>query len=238
MANVDYETKMNSKSYRFFDLLFRLLVINVITIVIGITIVGLYPGYVAATATIKEGPCEYNVFKQYFINFKNNFFKSFFTGLILLVLYAVSGYAIYFYSTSTIKDGETDNLLELFLNAGFVVSFVGFIIITLLSSHLPQLIITFPSLTLWEVFRTSFYVTFRYFLTTFIMFIMRILTIGSFLACIFIDPRILAIWMLVGITLPLFIEVKATAAVYYKFKQINLEAIMHRIEEEEAEDEE
>ena len=70
MSKVDYETKMNSKPYRFFDLIYRLLVVNVLTIILSCTVIFLFPSFVAATATLKEGNVEMNIFKQYFINFK------------------------------------------------------------------------------------------------------------------------------------------------------------------------
>ena len=45
MANLDYEQKLNSKPYRFFDQVYRLLVLNVITIILGATIIGLFPAF-------------------------------------------------------------------------------------------------------------------------------------------------------------------------------------------------
>ena len=56
MANVDYETKMNSKPYKFFDAVYRLLIINVLTVVLSLTVVGLFPAFVACVATSKQGP--------------------------------------------------------------------------------------------------------------------------------------------------------------------------------------
>ena len=53
MSKVDYETKMNSKPYRFFDLIYRLLVVNVLTIILSCTVIFLFPSFVAATATLK-----------------------------------------------------------------------------------------------------------------------------------------------------------------------------------------
>lgn len=236
MAKVDYEQKMNSKSYRFFDLVYRLLVLNLLTIILSITVVLMFPAIVASTETFKDGPNEYNLFKQYFINFKNNFKKSFFVGLILVILFGITAYAIYFYSVSEIKDGETDNLLLLFLNAGFLINFIAIIIIMFLTSHLPLLICTFKSLTVGELLKTSFYVTFRYILTTLILFICNIVIVGGFLACLFIDARILAFWMLIGISLPLYLGVKLTSGIYYKFNKINLEQIMHKVDMEDEDE--
>ena len=75
-----------------------------------------------------------------------------------------------------------------------------------------------------------------YFLTTLILFVLQVLIIGSFIYCM-IDPRFLAIWLLVGISLPVFLQVKVTAPIYYKFSQIDFEKIMHQVDEEEESDE-
>jgi uncharacterized membrane protein YesL len=90
MGNVDFDQRLNSKPYRFFDLIYRLLVINVLSIILSVTVIGLFPGMVAATATLKEGSVT-NVFKQYFKNFLKYFKKAFLVGLILFILYFFSG---------------------------------------------------------------------------------------------------------------------------------------------------
>lgn len=235
MANLDYEQKLNSKPYRFFDQIYRLLVLNVLTIILGITVIGLFPAFVATTATLKQGN-QMNVFKQFFKNFLHYFKNSFFVGLILFILYLIDIYAIYFYATSVVKDASDFDLTLLFINAGFIVSGVAFILITFLSVHLALLLITFESFTVGEIYRTSFYVSIRYFLTTLILFVLQVLIIGSFIYCMF-DARFLAVWLLVGITLPVFLQVKVTTPIYYKLSQIDFEKIMHQVDEEEEEDE-
>lgn len=235
MANLDYEQKLNSKPYRFFDQIYRLLVLNVITIILGITVVCLFPAFVATTATLKQGN-QMNVFKQFFKNFLHYFKKSFFVGLILFILYLIDIYAIYFYATSVVKDASDFDLTLLFINAGFIVSGVAFILITFLSVHLALLLITFESFTVGETYRTSFYVSIRYFLTTLILFVLQVLIIGSFIYCMF-DARFLAVWLLIGISLPVFLQVKVTTPIYYKLSQIDFEKIMHQLDEEEEKDE-
>ena len=177
-----------------------------------------------------------NVFKQFFKNFLHYFKKSFFVGLILLILYLVVLYAFYFYATSVVENPADFDWTLLFVNAGFIVCGVAVIVITILSVHLPLLIVTFESFTVGEIYKTSLYVTFRYFLTTLILFVLQVLIIGTFIFCMF-DPRVLAIWLLVGISLPVFLQVKVTAAIYYKFSQIDFEKIMHQLDEEEEDDE-
>lgn len=234
MANVDYETKMNSKPYKFFDAVYRLLIINVLTVVLSLTVVGLFPAFVACVATSKQGNTG-NVFKLYFKNFLHYFKKSCLIGVILVLLYFVSGYAIYFYSKTEIESVNSEQFLLLFLNAGFLVSFISFIVINLLSAHLPLLIITFEKLTVGEIFKTSFYITFRYFLTTLILFVLQMLIIVVFVMCWLVNPGILAIWLLFGVSLPAFLQAKCTQVIYYKFSQIDFEKIMHQIDDEEEE---
>ena len=235
MANLDYDQKINSKSYRFFDQVYRLLVLNVITIILSATLIGMFPAFVATTATLKQGN-QMNVFKQFFKNFLHYFKKSFFVGLILFIIYFLDIYAFYFYATSVVEDVKDFDWTLLFVNTGFIVSVVAFIVITILSVHLPLLVVTLESLTVGETYRTGFYVSIRYFLTTLILFVLQVLIIGSFIYCM-IDPRFLAIWLLVGISLPVFLQVKVTAPIYYKFSQIDFEKIMHQVDEEEESDE-
>ena len=135
-----------------------------------------------------------------------------------------------------IDSQNEEQFLLLFLNMGFLVSFISFIIINLLSAHLPLLIITFEKLTIGEIFKTSFYITFRYFLTTLILFVLQLLIIVIFLMCIFVNWGILAVWLLFGISLPAFLQVKFTQVIYYKFSQIDFEKIMHQVDEEEEEE--
>ncbi len=235
MANLDYDQKLNSKSYRFFDQVYRLLVLNVITIILSATLIGMFPAFVATTATLKQGN-QMNVFKQFFKNFLHYFKKSFFVGLILFIIYFLDIYAFYFYATSVVEDVKDFDWTLLFVNTGFIVSIVAFIVITILSVHLPLLVVTLESLTVGETYRTGFYVSIRYFLTTLILFVLQVLIIGSFIYCM-IDPRFLAVWLLVGISLPVFLQVKVTAPIYYKFSQIDFEKIMHQVDEEEESDE-
>ena len=90
--------------------------------------------------------------------------------------------------------------------------------------HLPLLIITFESLTVMETIKTAFYIVFRYFLTTLILLAMFVLKLVGTIAA--------PIWLLVGISLPTLLGIKLTYPVYYKFENIDLEKIMHQVEEE------
>lgn len=212
MPNIDYEQRLNSKPYRIFDLIYRLIVVNVLTVILSCTILLLLPSVVATISTLKQGSTN-NVFKQYFKNLFHYLKKSFITGLIMILLLGISLYAIYFYATVEGIDGSLDGVLGLFVNAGFVVCFISFLVIIFLSVELPHVIVTFDSFSIGDLLKTSLYITFRYILTTLILFIISIVIIIGFICCM-IRFSYLAIWLLVGVSLPLYIGVRVSLPVY------------------------
>lgn len=222
---MDYNKKMNSKFFLAFEWIYRLVVINLFTLLFICLIFTGIPGIVAAHATLKRGLSETSVLKAYFRNFKKYFWKSFFVGLILIVVMAVIIYAFCFYSYQEAQ-WEFDTIA---FQMGIVVMIMFALVLALLCVHIPLIIITFPRLNVWEVYKTAFYVSFRYFLTTLILLAMLILEIIGVIAA--------PIWLLIGISLPMLLGIKLTAAVYMKFEMIDLEKIIKNVEEEEDEDE-
>lgn len=221
------EKKYSSKLYRFFDLLYRLLVINIMTIIISLPLVTIFPAITAATATIKNSMQETGVFKPYFKNFKTYFLKSFKMGLCMLLAFGAGIYAIYFWSTATTES----KIVEVIMQIAIVVVPICLLIFTFIIVHIPLLIITFNKLTNFQIFKTSLYVSVRYFLTTLIMLGAVILIVGILLLCLVI-PGLLAIWMVFGITLPLYLVIKFTMPIYYKFAKIDLEEINKQVGED------
>ncbi len=222
---MDYEKKVNSKLYRFFDFLYKLLIMNLLTFFLSLFIFTLFPAVVALNATIKNDIDEPNPFKSYFINFKKYFKKSFFIGILLLILIAVVGFAFFFYSYNQPNVEENaKKTMEVIFQMGIVVMVLLAIVILMVIVHIPLLMVTFKSLTCGELIKTAFYVSFRYFLTTLIlvgMFVIKVVGILAF-----------PIWILFGISLPTFLGIRFTKPVYYKFEKIDLEKIMHEAEED------
>ena len=135
-------------------------------------------------------------------------------------------YAFYFYSYGIFTQEDTPyyNVFKIIFQVGVAVILLLGIIVVLMCLHLPLLIITFESLTVMETVKTAFYIVFRYFLTTLILLAMFILKIIGTIAA--------PIWLLVGISLPTLLGIKLTYPVYYKFENIDLEKIMHQVEED------
>ena len=74
---MDLEKKLNSKTYRFFDYLFGLVIVNLMTIILSLLIVTLLPAVTTAYQTISDfkevGPSK--VFRMYFSNLKKHIEK-------------------------------------------------------------------------------------------------------------------------------------------------------------------
>ncbi len=223
MSTTDYDKKINSKPYRFFDWVYKLLIMNILTLVFVLLVFTALPAITAMNATIKYDMGETNIFKSYFSNFKYYFWKAFGIDIILLVVIGVVGFAFYFYSYAVPQDDAHKVIFQL----GIAVMIILGVVLVMLSVHIPLIMITFESLTIGEIIKTSFYISFRYFVTTLILFGMFILKIIGCIAA--------PIWLLFGISLPTLLGIKLTAGVYYKFEQIDLEKIMHMAEEDENE---
>ena len=153
------EKRYNSKLFRFFDLLYRLLVLNIMTIIISLPIITFFPAIVAMVSTLKYDMSETGIFKPYFRNFKKYFWKSFWMGLALLICFVAGAYAYYFWINV-----ETNHaFMKIIIQIGIVVISICVLILVLLVSHLPQLICIFKDLPNFQIFKVSFYISFRYF---------------------------------------------------------------------------
>lgn len=217
---MDIEKKVNSKAHRFFDWLYKLLVMNVFTIMSVIPIITAFPAIVATFATIKNDMKEPGIFKNFFHNYKKYFLKSFLIGLIIIGALAIACFAFYFYAYAI----PQDNLNKIIFEMGIAVILILIIIIIMLCSHIPLIIITFNSLSISEIIRTAFYISFRYFISTLILFGMFVVSVIGVIA--------LPIWFLFGVSLPILLGIKFTQAIYYKFEQIDLETILQQAEDD------
>ena len=223
---MDIEKKTNSKAYRFFDWLYKLLIMNVFTILSIIPIITAFPAIVATYATIKNDMREPGIFKKFFANYKKYFLKSLIVGIVLLIVIAIIAFSFYFYAFGIPQD-KNNNFLEdwdILFQMGVVVMFILALVVIMIGVHLPLIIITFEELSTFETIRTSFYIAFRYIISTLILILMFI--------CQIIGVIALPIWFLFGITLPILLGIKFTNAVYYSFEQIDLESIFKKAEDD------
>lgn len=217
------DKKLNSKTYRFFDYLFGLVIVNLFTIILSIFIITLLPAVTAAYQTIADfkevGPTK--VFRMYFTNFKKHLEKSFIIGLFIIIIIVLASFSMYFYSHRF----EADNFVG---QAGYWAMLVVMLLLLLFSLHLPLVMINFQSLGILDTIRISIFICFRYFISSLIILGMNIVMIIGVLA--------LPIWVVIGISLPIFLSIKFTDVTYYYLRKIDLENIIQKAKEIEDEE--
>lgn len=217
------EKKLNSKTYRFFDYLFGLVVVNLITIILSIFIITLLPAFTAAYQTISDfkevGPTK--VIRMYFKNFKTHLEKSFIIGLFMIIIIVVALFSMYFYSAKF----AADNFIG---QAGYWIMLVVLLLLVLFSLHVPLVIINFHSFGILDTIRVSIFICFKYFLSSLIVLGMNIVMLIGVLA--------LPIWVVIGLSLPIFLAIKLTDATYYYLRKIDLENIIKKAKEIEDEE--
>jgi hypothetical protein len=113
--------------------------------------------------------------------------------------------------------------------AGYWAMLLVMLLLVFFSLHLPLVMINFQSLGIIDTIRISIFICFRYFISSLIILGMNIVIIFGVLA--------LPIWVVIGISLPVFLSIKLTDVTYYYLKKIDLENIIQKAKEiEEDED--
>ena len=91
--------------------------------------------------------------------------------------------------------------------------------------------ITFEKLDNYQIFKMSLFLSVRYFITTLLMLFSLAVILGVLFLCL-IQPGLLAVWMIFGISLPMYLVIKFTTPIYYRFAKIDFQKINERIDEE------
>ncbi|MBQ8292881.1 MAG: DUF624 domain-containing protein [Bacilli bacterium] len=221
---MDIERKYNSKAHRFFEWLFMLVFVNIMTILLLIPIITILPAITAMYATIKdsitEGPNK--PIRMYFSNFMKYSEKSFIMELVIGIILVIAGISMWYYY-GKIAPGE------LLSNIGFWIMFIFIVIIVIMVLHIPLLIVTFKTLRTKELLKTSMFIAFRYIGITLIALVLFVISIVGIVAA--------PIWFLVGLSGPAFLVIKVCEPLYYRLNKIDFEKIMRQVDEEEEENE-
>ncbi len=226
--NKNFEKKYTSKLYKFFDLLYKLLVINISIIILSLPIITMFPIIVAAHATIKNDLNQTSIFKALFTNFKKYFKRSVKMGICLLLAFGAGIYGYLFWS---FQDFNNNHTMEIIAQIAIIVLIICLIIFTFIIVHIPLLTITFEKLDNFQIFKMSLFLSVKYFITTLIMLFSLAVILGVLFLCL-IQPGLLAIWMIFGISLPMYLVIKFTTPIYYRFAKIDFQKINERIDEE------
>ncbi len=220
---MDFEKRANSKASRFFELLFALVVINLLTIVFTIFIITLLPAHVAAYQTIddiKELGTS-GIIKRYFKNMWKHMEKAFLIGLLVIIIGVIAVFSMNFYKTHFV---ETNVIGQV----GYWIMLIVLFVLLLLVLHTPLIIIKFPKFGIIDTVKMSMFICFRYIISTLVILVADIVMLVGVLA--------LPIWVFIGLSLPIMLILKLTEPTYYYLKKIDIEQIIERAKEIENEE--
>lgn len=191
--------KTDSKLYIFFDVLTKLALINVLTIVTSLGVVTLLPSLTAALKTIKdvdEASEGRNLYKRYFINFKHTFKRSFFIGLIITVIVGLFVYAWIYYRVILGSADAEGTSWALMANIGFYFSNFILVVILIILNQLT-LTLNYFNFKFMDNFRFTFLMAFRSLTKTFLVLIVWFLSYLLF-------TTLVSLWFFFGVAGPLY----------------------------------
>lgn len=212
------EKVASSKIFNFFDWLWRLMVLNVLTIITSLGIITIIPSICACFKTIKDTKETNNpgIFKPYFFNFRYLFRDTVLFSVILVILVAICGYAYLWYDGVI---GETSDSLErldqiwlVIAMFSIVIVLCSIIVVTMAFIQIPM-IITYFSYGYHDNIRLSFLIAFRYLITTLIEFVIVLASIVLLFNAIVINSLI-PLWLFFGISLPSYLIYMISRRVY------------------------
>lgn len=211
---MDIEKLVNSKGFSFIDWLWRLMVMNVITIFISVVtlFVGFIPAYIATFRTIKdfkEDKKSGNIFKVYFKNIIFDIKKTMHITLVFLSLFLILGFAVWYYAPSIFGEGFSFSDFTLVYAIGFFYMLFCIFLLGLVLIHLPM-VMTYFNFKVKDTLKMAFYMCFKFFVTTLVLLIVWGLSLGSLLLT-FLIP----FWFLIGISGPLFVTYNFTRGIYW-----------------------
>ncbi len=204
---MDQDKKVSSKTFKFFEWLFALVVTNLITIFL---IVPIFTAFSAITTLIEvlkdfstEGPA--SVIKTYFITFGKNFKRSIVFGIINTIILALIILSLYFYGF-LIKPEAIIGQIGFWFTVGITIFFI------FINLQLPFVFVNFPYVGVFDGYKFSLFVSFRHFLNTMLVLACFLLAISGIV--------LFPIWICIGVSGSAFLAVKITDPIYYYLKKI------------------
>lgn len=190
---------ISSKLYVFFDWIWKLIILNLLTIITSLFIVTILPSLTACLLSIKEYKegGEKNVWKMYFSHFKNSWKQPFFAGLLSLFALGIFGYAIFFYMYVLDFAGEELSFMGIIYYIGLYTIYICVIIALLIWNQLP-IVFSYFHFRLLDYFKFGFFITFKAMGKSLLALLVWV---GSGLLFYFLTPA----WFFVGISLSLFL---------------------------------
>lgn len=200
-----------SKIYLFFDWLWKLFILNTLTLVCSLGIVTILPSFSACINTIKDlkEDKEKSVYKMFFVNFKMLFKRSVFIGVISLVLLGLFGYALFYYRVIIGAEEFQLDTLGIISYIGYYFSFFILIVLIIINNQLP-LILTYFNFRFRDNFRFAIFIAFRFLLKSIILLIF-----WAFSLALFVIPALVPFWFFLGLSVPLYCTFMVMRPIYH-----------------------
>lgn len=198
-----------SKIFSFFDWVWRLMVLNVLTIIFSLGIITIMPAICACFKTIKDTKENYtpHIFRKFYSNFKYLFRDTYLFSILFVVVIGVCGYAYLWYDGVV---GATNNSLEKMDQTWLIIAMVsimivmlGTLIVTMAFIQLPM-VINYFYYGFSDNIKLCFYMAFKYIITTLIETVVVITSLVALVNAIF-TYHLIPLWLFFGISLPEYI---------------------------------
>lgn len=218
---------VKGKLYRFFDYVFRLVLLNFLIVIPSFMFLVIYsffsrdtqsiwfyltlvpailwffPSIVATTDVIRQ--YEYSqtttIFKEFFQSLKKHFIKAFFIGIVIYIIIILLYNSFNFFNTNQNK-GITYTL-------GFLLTISLIILVIFFIIHIPLTLAYFSELSLFQYLKLAFIMSFKDFFSSFLMVIATVI-LGT------LDILFYYVMFFGGISLIIFVWVKLSFKNYIK----------------------
>ncbi|MCR3905425.1 MAG: DUF624 domain-containing protein [Tenericutes bacterium] len=191
------------------DWIIRIVVINIMTIILSIPIITMYPAMSAGYNLFNDyvNKDEVNIFKGYFGYFKKDLWKKIVLGFVF-VFAASLGYANVTYYIEYLKQDS-----DWFYLAGYYVTIVLLLAVFIITLYSFTVIRVYPKAKYMTIYKLSFYLSGKYFLKTILLIISTVLPFLMLLA-----PLTAVMFVFSGVSLAILMNVLLTtpAVIYLK----------------------
>lgn len=200
----------SNKVFTFFDWVWRLMVLNMLMLVFSIGVITIMPAICAGFKTIKDTKENYTpkIVKPFIKNFLYLFRDTFAFSIILVAVVGIAGYAFLWYDGVVGATGGSTNQMDqtwlIIAMVSITIVILGIVIVSMAFVQLPM-VLNYFYYGFIDNIKLSFYMAFKYFITTIIEVVVMIISVVLLVNALFLY-HLLPLWLFFGISLPLYIN--------------------------------
>ena len=210
----------NSKVFTFFDWVWRLMVLNLLTLVFSLGVITIMPAICATFKTIKDTKENYTpkIFKPFLENFIYLFRDTFVFSILLIMLIGIAGYGFLWYDGVVgATQGSLNKLDKTWLTIALVsitIVSIGILLVSMAFIQIPM-VLTYFYYGFMDNVKLSFYMAFKYIITTVIELFITGISVVLLINALFIY-HLIPLWLFFGISVPLYVNYTVSLR-FYRF---------------------